>query len=147
MLSEIENVLGIKDGFVSKYKENENDYYITIVVNKRVIGIDTELQKSKVPDYIGFLIIVDYNYPDTHPFVLAKSNFSNPSLMDGRDLFDEICPNWSDNSKLEDIVKGLPTFLRKVVTAPGYKFYGTFHLGTVYDLKNFENMVVSKYNL
>ena len=64
--------------------------------------------------------------------------------MDGRDLFDEICPNWAENSKLEDIVKGLPTFLRKVVTAPGYKFYGTFHLGTVYDLKNFENMVVSK---
>ena len=112
-----------------------------------MIGIDTDLQKSKVPDYIGFLIIVDYNYPNTHPFVLAKSNFSNPSLMDGRDLFDEICPKWSDNSKLEDIVKGLPTFLRKVVTTPGYKFYGTFHLGTVYDLKNFENMVVSKYNL
>ena len=92
MLSEIENVLGIKDGFVSKYKENENDYYITVVVDKRVIGIDTELQKSKVPDYIGFLIIVDYNYPNTQPFVLAKSNFSNPSLMDGRDRCDEICP-------------------------------------------------------
>ena len=67
--------------------------------------------------------------------------------MDGRDLLNEICPNWNSDSKLEDIVKALPAFLRKVVTAPGYKFYGTFHLGAVYDLKNFENMVVSKYTL
>lgn len=132
---------------MSKYKENDREFYINVYVDKRVIGVDTDLQKSKVPDFIGFLIIVDNNYPEQLPCVLAKSNFSNPSLMDGRDLFNEICPNWNSESKLEDIVKGLKVFLRKVVTAPGYKFYGTFHLGSVYDLKNFENMVVSKYIL
>ena len=132
---------------MSKYKENDREFYINVYVDKRVIGVDTDLQKSKVPDFIGFLIIVDNNYPEQLPSVLAKSNFSNPSLMDGRDLFDEICPNWNSESKLEDIVKGLKVFLRKVVTAPGYKFYGTFHLGTVYDLRNFENMVVSKYTI
>ena len=132
---------------MSKYKENDREFYINVYVDKRVIGVDTDLQKSKVPDFIGFLIIVDNNYPEQLPCVLAKSNFSNPSLMDGRDLFNEICPNWNSESKLEDIVKGLKVFLRKVVTAPGYKFYGTFHLGAVYDLKNFENMVVSKYTL
>ena len=132
---------------MSKYKENDREFYINVYVDKRVIGVDTDLQKSKVPDFIGFLIIVDNNYPEQLPCVLAKSNFSNPSLMDGRDLFDEICPNWNSESKLEDIVKGLKVFLRKVVTAPGYKFYGTFHLGTVYDLRNFENMVVSKYTI
>ena len=140
-------MLTIKEGIVSKYKENDREFYINVYVDKRVIGVDTDLQKSKVPDFIGFLIIVDNNYPEQLPCVLAKSNFSNPSLMDGRDLFNEICPNWNSESKLEDIVKGLKVFLRKVVTAPGYKFYGTFHLGSVYDLKNFENMVVSKYNL
>ena len=132
---------------MSKYKENDREFYINVYVDKRVIGVDTDLQKSKVPDFIGFLIIVDNNYPEQLPCVLAKSNFSNPSLMDGRDLFDEICPNWNSESKLEDIVKGLKVFLRKVVTAPGYKFYGTFHLGTVYDLRNFENMIVSKYTI
>ena len=132
---------------MSKYKENDREFYINVYVDKRVIGVDTDLQKSKVPDFIGFLIIVDNNYPEQLPSVLAKSNFSNPSLMDGRDLFDEICPNWNSESKLEDIVKGLKVFLRKVVTASGYKFYGTFHLGTVYDLRNFENMVVSKYTI
>ena len=140
-------MLTIKEGIVSKYKENDREFYINVYVDKRVIGVDTDLQKSKVPDFIGFLIIVDNNYPEQLPCVLAKSNFSNPSLMDGRDLFNEICPNWNSESKLEDIVKGLKVFLRKVVTAPGYKFYGTFHLGAVYDLKNFENMVVSKYTL
>lgn len=138
-------MLTIKDGIVSKYKEYDREFYINVYVDKRVIGVDTDLQKSKVPDFIGFLIIVDNNYPEQLPCVLAKSNFSNPSLMDGRDLFDDICPNWNSESKLEDIVKGLKVFLRKVVTAPGYKFYGTFHLGSVYDLKNFENMIVSKY--
>ena len=132
---------------MSKYKENDREFYINVYVDKRVIGVDTDLQKSKVPDFIGFIIIVDNNYPVQLPCVLDKSNFSNPSLMDGRDLFNEICPNWNSESKLEDIVKGLKVFLRKVVTAPGYKFYGTFHLGSVYDLKNFENMVVSKYIL
>ena len=140
-------MLTIKEGIVSKYKENDREFYINVYVDKRVIGVDTDLQKSKVPDFIGFLIIVDNNYPEQLPCVLAKSNFSNPSLMDGRDLFNEICPNWNSESKLEDIGKGLKVFLRKVVTAPGYKFYGTFHLGSVYDLKNFENMVVSKYIL
>ena len=140
-------MLTIKEGIVSKYKENDREFYINVYVDKRVIGVDTDLQKSKVPDFIGFLIIVDNNYPEQLPCVLAKSNFSNPSLMDGRDLFNEICPNWNSESKLEDIVKGLKVFLRKVVTAPGYKFYGTFHLGSVYDLKNFENMVVSNYIL
>ena len=140
-------MLTIKEGIVSKYKENDREFYINVYVDKRVIGVDTDLQKSKVPDFIGFLIIVDNNYPEQLPCVLAKSNFSNPSLMDGRDLFNEICPNWNSESKLEDIVKGHKVFLRKVVTAPGYKFYGTFHLGSVYDLKNFENMVVSKYIL
>lgn len=140
-------MLTIKEGIVSKYKENDREFYINVYVDKRVIGVDTDLQKSKVPDFIGFLIIVDNSYPEQLPCVLAKSNFSNPSLMDGRDLFNEICPNWNSESKLEDIVKGLKVFLRKVVTAPGYKFYGTFHLGSVYDLKNFENMVVSKYIL
>ena len=140
-------MLTIKEGIVSKYKENDREFYINVYVDKRVIGVDTDLQKSKVPDFIGFLIIVDNNYPEQLPCVLAKSNFSNPSLMDGRDLFNEICPNWNSESKLEDIVKGLKVFLRKVVTEPGYKFYGTFHLGSVYDLKNFENMVVSKYIL
>ena len=140
-------MLTIKEGIVSKYKENDREFYINVYVDKRVIGVDTDLQKSKVPDFIGFLIIVDNNYPEQLPCVLAKSNFSNPSLMDGRDLFNEICPNWNSESKLEDIVKGLKVFLRKVVTAPGDKFYGPFHLRSVYDLKNFENMVVSKYIL
>ena len=37
-----------------------------------------------------------------------------------------------------------PPFLSRVINAKGYKFYGTFHLGATYNLKNFDNMIVGK---
>ena len=37
------------------------------------------------------------------------------------------------------------TFLGKIINAKGYKFYGTFHIGAIYNLKNFEKMIVGKY--
>jgi hypothetical protein len=68
--------------------------------------------------------------------------------MDGRDLLIEICPKWNHkHSKLEDILKSIPQFLNKVANSIGYKFYGKFHIGAIYDLKNFDNMLVSKFLL
>ena len=64
--------------------------------------------------------------------------------MDGRDLLYEICPNWNPKVKLIDVANLMTPFLARVLNSKGYKFYGTFHLGTVYDMKNFENMLVSK---
>ena len=40
-------------------------------------------------------------------------------------------------SGLKPIFEGLLPFLSKVINAKGYKFYGTFHLGATYYLKNF----------
>ena len=42
------------------------------------------------------------------------------------------------------IVEGILPFLSKVINAKGYKFYGMFHLGATYNLKNFDNMIVGK---
>ena len=67
--------------------------------------------------------------------------------MDGRDLLKEVCPNWTSNTKLVDIANELPKFLSNVINAPGYKFYGKFQLGAIYDLTNFDNMLVSKIYL
>ncbi len=64
--------------------------------------------------------------------------------MDGRDLSSEICLGWSSNSSLLDIANSIPKFLIKVLTSKLYKFYGQYHLGAIYDLKNFNNMLVSK---
>ena len=70
--------------------------------------------------------------------------------MDGRDLRNEILPVWNKHSKLENIITAIPKFVGNVLSAIGYKFYGEFHLGATYLMKNFEHMVVSKlyiYNI
>ena len=88
--------------------------------------------------------IILKGYPEIPPKILTKSNFCTPSLMDGRDLLKDICPNWNSKSGLKPILEGILPFLSRVINARGYKFYGTFHLGSVYNLKNFDNMIVGK---
>ena len=65
--------------------------------------------------------------------------------MDGRDLMKDICPVWDPKKGLRLIIEGVLPFLSKVINAKGYKFYGTFHLGATYNLKNFDNMIVGKF--
>ena len=65
--------------------------------------------------------------------------------MDGRDLSPDICPDWSAKSNILEIANNIPKFVVKVLNSKTYRFYGTYHLGAVYDLKNFNNMLVSKY--
>lgn len=66
--------------------------------------------------------------------------------MDGRDLMPELIAKWNEKLTLVEITKALPSFLAKVINSKGYKFYGTFHLGSEYDLRNFDNMLVSNYS-
>lgn len=67
--------------------------------------------------------------------------------MDGRDLLNEICPKWTPEYKLIDIAKQITPFLEGVINYKGYKFYGRFIIGAVYNLTNFDNMLVSKKNI
>lgn len=120
------------------------DFHIDVMIEKNMIGIDSEAIKERVPQTLVFLIIIDNTYPDNPPKVLTKSNFCSPSLMDGRDLLKDICPNWTAKMSLKSIIQGMSPFLTKVINAKGYKFYGTFHLGATYNLKNFDNMIVGK---
>ena len=102
-------------------------------------------QKANIPEYIMFLIILDIWYPEQPPKLLAKSEFCNPSLRDGRDLLHEVYPEWKKSTKLESLIKSLPQFISRVINTSNYRFYGKFHTGAVYNLKNFENMLVSKH--
>jgi hypothetical protein len=116
------------------------------MIDKNIIAIDSEKAKERVPETVGFLIIIVKGYPTIPPKILTKSNFCTPSLMDGRDLFEDICPKWDSKKGIKGIIDGMRPFLSKVINAKGYKFYGTFHVGAIYNLKNFENMIVSKFN-
>ena len=122
-----------------------NQYHIDIMIEKDIIGIDSEKAKERVPKIVVFLIVILPGYPNIPPEILTKSNFCTPSLMDGRDLLSEICPSWNPKSGLKPILEGFLPFLSKVINAKGYKFYGSFHLGATYNLKNFDNMIIGKY--
>ena len=63
--------------------------------------------------------------------------------MDGRDLLKNIYPSWNKKTTLSEIVNQIPDFISKVINARRYKFYGEFHLGSTYDMKNFDNMIVN----
>ena len=128
-----------------KYKDNGNELLVDIMIEKNIIGIDSEKAKERVPKIIAFLIIIIQGYPVVAPKILTKSNFCTPSLMDGRDLLKEICPSWTPKSGIKSILEGILPFLSRVINAKGYKFYGTFHLGATYNLKNFDNMIVGKF--
>ena len=65
--------------------------------------------------------------------------------MDGRDLFIEVCPNWTPNTKLIESISGIIPFCAKVINKKTYQFFGTFHLESIYDMRVFDHMIVSKY--
>lgn len=41
-----------------------------IIIDKLTVDVE----KSKIPDYLIFLMIVDFSYPDTNPRLVAKTN-------------------------------------------------------------------------
>jgi ubiquitin-protein ligase len=130
----------------TKYNENEEAYLIKIMVDKNAISIEnTNKIYSTIPDVINFLIIIDYCYPEKPPKVLCQTNFCFPNLMDGRDLSPSIILKWTKELSLLGIANTIPIFIKKVITADDYQFYGTFYLNTVYDMKNFDNMLVSNF--
>lgn len=64
------------EGIFYKTKEFEFAYYLNIIIDKRILGIDNIDSDHNVPDYITFLIILDVSYPDYPPKILAKTNVS-----------------------------------------------------------------------
>ena len=65
--------------------------------------------------------------------------------MDGRNLSKSIILKWTPQIYLIDIVKTIPIFIKKVLTAKVYEFYGDFTLNSIYNLKNFNNMLVNNF--
>ena len=98
------------------------------MIEKNIIGIDSEKAKERVPEIIVFLIIIIKGYPEIPPQILTKSNFYSPSLMDGRDLFKNICPSWTAKSGLKPIIEGMLPFLSRVINAKGYKKHKKFFI-------------------
>ena len=65
--------------------------------------------------------------------------------MDGRNLSNSIILKWTPEISLLDVVNTIPIFIKKVLTAKVYEFYGEFRLNSVYNLKNYNNMLVNNF--
>ena len=65
--------------------------------------------------------------------------------MDGRNLSRSIILKWAPQIGLIDVIKTIPIFIKNVLTAKVYEFYGEFTLNSVYNLKNYNNMLVNSF--
>ena len=65
--------------------------------------------------------------------------------MDGRNLANSIILKWTPEISLIDIANTIPIFIKKVLTSKVYEFYGEFCLNSVYNLKNYQNMLVNNF--
>ena len=65
--------------------------------------------------------------------------------MDGRNLSKSIILKWAPQIALIDIINTIPIFIKKVLTAKVYEIYGEFTLNSVYNLKNYNNMLVNSF--
>ena len=65
--------------------------------------------------------------------------------MDGRNLSKSIILKWAPEIALIDIINTIPLFIKKVLTAKVYEFYGEFTLNSIYNLKNYNYMLVNSF--
>ena len=65
--------------------------------------------------------------------------------MDGRNLSSSIILKWTPEISLAGIANTIPVFIKKVLMAQDYEFYGDFCINAVYEMKNFNNMLVSNF--
>ena len=146
LIPEIESLADFKVGMKLNPKDMGSEFHVDVMIEKNIIGFVSEIAKERVPHTVVFLIVIMQGYPNVPPQILTKSNFCSPSLMDGRDLMKEICPVWNIKGGFKQILEGFLPFLSRVINAKGYKFYGAFHLGATYNLKNFDNMIVVRFD-
>ena len=81
---EIEQLSQLKDGMFHKSKEFEIGYYINIIIDKRILGLEINSEDKNMPDFLTFLLIVDSFCPEKPPKILTKSNvkvFPNYKLL------------------------------------------------------------------
>ena len=146
ILKDIEDLANLPNGVFAKVKQYEHGYYIKIIVDKTYIKDNTPENKyNSIPDTIMFLMVVDYAFPKEPPKIFCQTNFCFPNLMDGRNLSKSIIKEWKPQMKLDQIAVLIPDFIKNILNSEAYNFYGFYSIDAVYDLKNFNNMLVNTF--
>ena len=146
ILKDIEDLANLPNGVFAKVKQYEHGYYIKIIVDKTYIKDNTPENKyNSIPDTLMFLMVVDYAFPKEPPKIFCQTNFCFPNLMDGRNLSNSIIQEWKPQMKLDEIALLIPVFIKTILNSEAYNFYGSYSIDAVYDLKNFNNMLVNTF--
>ncbi len=80
--------------------------------------------------------MLSFKYPISAPLIFCKSNFSSPSLADGRDLLQSIIPDWSPKVTISEIIKNLVSFLAKL-HLNDLSVIGNYDLDRKYNIEEF----------
>ena len=148
ILKDIDDLANLPNGVFAKVKQYEHGYYIKIIVDKTYIKDSTPENKyNSIPDTIMFLMIADYSFPKEPPKIFCQTNFCFPNLMDGRNLSNSIIDQWKPTMKLDEIAILIPNFIKNILNNEAYNFYGFYSIDAVYDLKNFNNMLVNTFSV
>jgi ubiquitin-protein ligase len=146
ILKDIEELANLPNGVFAKVKQYEHGYYIKIIVDKTYIKDSTPENKyNTIPDIIMFLMVVDYSFPKEPPKIFCQTNFCFPNLMDGRNLSTSIIEKWNPSMRIDQIAVLIPNFIKNILNSQAYNFYGFYSIDAVYDLKNFNNMLVNTF--
>ena len=128
--------------------------FILIQINLEGKKINESLEND-----ISFLIHIRPNYPFkpprvyclSHVIIIVFKQFCEPSIADGRDLFQDIMDfKWNINYSILDIVGKIPLFLVCFIDKlkEGILILnGNYYLGEVYDIEILKNLPVCRQNL
>ena len=91
-----------------------------------------------------FEVLMSNKYPFRDPQVFCNTKFTHPMLCitDRRDIFGEVVGEggWKVGHKLYSLIQLIPEFIQEMYLIEDDLYQvGTFHLGQVYNLRNFVN--------
>ena len=101
--------------------------------------IISPLKDEKIEKYV-FEALLDKKFPFIPPQIKCRTEFSEPSFADERDLTASIVgQDWHPALTIAEMLKQVPAFVANTLAATkeghGYtRMYGTFHLGQPYDV-------------
>jgi hypothetical protein len=125
------------EGITAEYIASQYGYIIVATIDHNVINA-----RDIVADVV-FEIYIEGKFPFQAPKILAKTDFTAPSLADGRDLIPNLLKSaWNPSITLIDIVNALPRFASDcadLVSINDIWDLGAFHLGHPLTFEIWEN--------
>ena len=152
-IKHIEQIL--REELKNEFKNDKNIYiYDKISAKYNIIEIFVILLSNssynKREDDISFLIIIKEDYPINAPLVFCLSEFNkNLDIFDARNIQKNLIPNWTNYTKLTDLIKNISVLIENIdfqITNKLLPDIGEYYLNSLhYDLNDFFLNVNNKF--